>query len=196
MPKTTDSEASIESLGHPRQFIKVPLSHQETPYTCGVACVQSILASYGIIYTQDVLSEMLKQKPIYGTDYKNIISFMEMLGFQAYFHLDMNLDFLKELIKNGDIPLLILQAWKDNEIDYSYDWNNSHYVIACGYDENQIMFMDPWTLGNYTFLSNNELMKRWHTIDQSGNHYYNSGLIIKHEHLEVIYEPNKVVHMH
>lgn len=172
-----------------KQFIKVPLCLQETPYTCGVACVQSILAGYGIIYHQDTLSEMLKQKPIYGTDFRNIINFMEMLGFQASFNIEMNISLLRELIDNGITPILIIQAWKDDEIDYIYDWKNSHYVIACGYDDNRIFFMDPWTLGNYTFITNNELMKRWHTIDQSGNHYHYSGLIMKHDHLPFVYNP-------
>jgi len=183
-----------ESLDFKR-FIKVPLCHQETPYTCGVACVQSILTSYGIIYTQDVLSEMLKQKPIYGTDYKNIITLMEMLGLQASFNIEMNIGLLKNLIDNGITPILIIQAWKDVEIDYTYDWKNSHYVIACGYDENRILFMDPWTLGSYTFVPNNELMKRWHTLDSSGNHHYYSGLIIKHEHLPFVYNRNIIKRM-
>ncbi len=171
------------------QFIKVPLCLQETPYTCGVACVQSILAGYGIIYHQDTLSEMLKQKPIYGTDFRSIINFMEMLGFQVSFHIDMDISMVIELINSGITPILIIQAWKEDEIDYTYDWKNSHYVIACGYDNNRIFFMDPWTLGNYTFISNIELMKRWHTLDQSGMHHYCSGLIIKHDHLPFVYNP-------
>lgn len=189
MNTTPNNTITFESLG-PGQFIKVPLSHQETPYTCGVACVQSILASYGIIYTQDILSEHLKQKPIYGTEYNNIISFMKTLGFQASFHIEMSLDFLKELIDHGITPLLILQAWKEDAIEYTYVWNNPHYVIACGYDETQILFMDPWTFGSYAFLSTSELMPRWHTTDHSGNHYYCTGLIIKHEQLPFIYKPN------
>jgi predicted double-glycine peptidase len=171
-------------------FIRVPLCHQETPYSCGVACVQSILAGYGIIYTQDVLVERLGQKPIYGTEYKNIITFMDMLGFHASFHNGMNIELLKELISNGITPILILQAWKDIEIDYAYDWKDAHYVIACGYDENRILFMDPWTLGYYTFIPINMLVKRWHDFDSSGNHSYYSGLIIHHEHLPFIYNPS------
>lgn len=170
-------------------LIKVPLCLQETPYTCGVACVQSILAGFGIICHQDYLSEMLKQKPIYGTDYKNIIIFLEMLGFQVSYHTEMTIETLKEYINDGITPLLILQAWKDDEIDYTYDWKDSHYVIACGHDEKAIIFMDPWTLGHYTYISNSELMKRWHALDSSFHHHYYSGLIIKHEHLKFIYNP-------
>lgn len=176
-------------------FIKVPLCFQENEYTCGVACVQSMLAGYGIIYRQDVLSEMLKEKPLYGTDYENMISFFEMLGFQAAFHSNMSIDYIKELLDDRITPILMIQAWKDDDIDYSYDWRDSHYVIACGYDENRILFMDPWTLGCYTFITNNELLKRWHTTDPSGNHYHNTGLIIKNENLQFVYSPSFIKRM-
>lgn len=186
MLESSENTDLLESFGF-NHFIRVPLCHQETPYSCGVACVQAILAGYGIIYTQDVLAAMLKQKPIYGTDYKDILTFMEMLGFQASFHTEMNIDLLKEQIDNGITPMLILQAWKDTSIDYIYDWKDPHYVITCGYDKNRILFMDPWTLGYYTFIPNNMLMKRWHTFDSSGKQHYYSGLIITHEHLPFVY---------
>ncbi len=178
-----------------KQFIYVPLCHQETPYTCGVASVQSILEGYGLTYTQDVLSEMLKQKPLYGTDYRNIISFMEMLGFLATFHIEMKIEMIKELIDNKITPLLMLQAWKEDDIDYCYDWRDSHYVIACGYDDKRIFFMDPWTLGYYTFLTYEALVKCWHTLDSTGLHFYYPALIIKHEQLPFCYNPNKIKQM-
>ncbi len=178
-----------------KHFIKIPLCHQETPYSCGVACVQSLLAGYGIIYAQDVLVEWLKQKPIYGTDYKDIISFMMKLGFQASFHTDMDIHLLKNLINNGITPILLIQAWKDAEIDYTYDWKDSHYVIACGYEEDRVLFMDPWTLGYYTFIPNNLLMIRWHAQDSFGNPAKYPGLIIKHENLPFIYNPERIKSM-
>jgi ABC-type bacteriocin/lantibiotic exporter with double-glycine peptidase domain len=189
-----DRSVSPEDLGS-LQLLQIPLCHQETPYTCGVACVQSILGAYGIIYTQEVLSEMLKQKPIYGTDHRDILAFMERLGFLASFQTNMNIGLIKELIHQGVPPILMLQAWKDNKIDYSHDWSNSHYAIACGYTEDLILFMDPWVLGNYTYLYDNELMKRWHTTDRSGKHYDYSGLIIKHEQLPPSYNPRKFLPM-
>jgi ABC-type bacteriocin/lantibiotic exporter with double-glycine peptidase domain len=181
----------IESTGFER-LVRVPLCHQETPYTCGVACVQSLLAGYGIFYTQDILAEQLKQKPIYGTDYRRILSFMELLGFQSSYHSEMNIDILKNWIKQGITPILLLQAWKDSEIDYSFDWKDSHYAIACGYDEERIVFMDPWILGNYVFIPNNRLLERWHGIDGSGNRCPHSGLIIQHDQLPYIYNPDKI----
>jgi len=187
--KVTEVQSGICS-----HFIKVPLCFQETVYTCGVACVQSILAGCGIIYRQDVLTEMLQTKPIYGTEYQNIIDLMQMLGFQASFHFELTLDVIKEYIKNGVTPVLLIQAWKDDDIDYVSDWRDSHYTIACGFDDTRILFMDPYTLGNYTYIPNNELIKRWHTVDAAGNHYFCSGLFIKNDNLPFNYSSHIIKH--
>jgi hypothetical protein len=87
-----NSKALGTSVGTGSHLIKVPLCFQETEYTCGVACVQSVLAGYGIVYRQDVLADILKTRPVYGTDYQNILRFLQMLGFQAAFHYDMNIE--------------------------------------------------------------------------------------------------------
>jgi ABC-type bacteriocin/lantibiotic exporter with double-glycine peptidase domain len=187
--KAADIECGICS-----HFIKVPLCFQETEYTCGTACVQSILAGFGIIYRQDVLIDILKTKPINGTDYQNIISFMQRLGFQASFHYDMDISTIKDFIKKGITPILLLQAWKEDDIDYLYDWRDGHYTIACGYDDNQILFMDPYTIGSYTYIPNSELMKRWHIVDNAGNHMNHCGLIITNENLQYIYSPHTIKH--
>lgn len=187
---TNPKPAASSELLSCDHLIKVPLCLQENPYSCGVACVQSILAGYGLIYRQDALSELLKQKPVFGTDYRNIISYMEMLGFQVSFHIDMDIELVREYIDEGITPILVIQAWKEDAIDYPCDWRDSHYVIACGYDENRLLFMDPWTLGNYTFITEHDLINRWHFVDLSGSHYYNSGLILKHDTLPYIYDPD------
>ncbi len=190
-----NSKALGTSVGTGSHLIKVPLCFQETEYTCGVACVQSVLAGYGIVYRQDVLADILKTRPVYGTDYQNILRFLQMLGFQAAFHYDMNIDMIKEYIKNGVTPMLMIQAWKGDAIDYRYDWRDSHYVLSCGYEEHRLLFMDPYTLGNYTYLSDFELMKRWHTIDSLGNHYSNTGIIIRNENLPYRYSSQSIRHM-
>jgi len=170
-------------------FIHVPLCRQETEYTCGVACVQSILKCYGREYSQEMLAITLQTKPILGTDFQDIINFMRQIGFKASFFEDMSIDNLKYLINNKITPMLIIQAWAGSGVDYASDWKNAHYVIACGYDKNNIIFMDPYTLGNYTYIPVDELLKRWHAIDKRVHRYYRSGLIIKEEHCSFEYDP-------
>ncbi len=41
----------------------------------------------------------------------------------------------------------------------------NHYAVAIGYDEKHIYFMDPSTLGHYTFIPIAEFLDRWHDMD-------------------------------
>ncbi len=190
-PNMNAAELSVRNINC---LLPIPLCYQGTEYTCGVACTQSILASYGIIYKQDVLSDMLKEKPLYGTDYHDIIHFFQMLDFQALFHIDMNIETIKDYINKNIAPMLLIQSWKDDKIDYTFDWRDAHYTIACGYCDDRIIFMDPYTLGHYTFITNSELLNRWHAADPSGNHFYHCALIINHEKLPVIYDFEEIIH--
>jgi hypothetical protein len=50
-----------------------------------------------------------------------------------------------------------IQAWVDNNdgkfpIDWKNLWDDGHYCVAVGYDEERIFFMDPSTLGHYTYI--------------------------------------------
>lgn len=177
-----------------RHFIKVPLCYQETEYTCGVACVQSILAGYGINYRQDVLAEILMTKPIFGTDYENMISFLHRLGFRAELHTGMTLSDLRAYIKDGITPILIIQAWKEDDIDYCQVWRDTHYAIACGFEDDRILFMDPYTLGNYTYIPDNELIKRWHNPGSDGDRNYNSAILVTNDNLSFTYNPHFIKH--
>lgn len=178
-----------------RRFIFVPLCRQETEYTCGIACVQSLLGYYGFDFRQDELALILEPKPKLGTNYLKILKFMRMLGFQASFATNMTIDNLKPFINDGVTPILQLQAWGFSGVDYAADSKDSHYVIACGYDRNRIYFMDPWTLGNYTYLPVEELPNRWHVPDVHLGQRNGGGLIIKKENPAFIYNPRVVKYL-
>lgn len=191
------SESSRELAGMPdgSVFIPVPLCYQENEYACGVACIQSLLARYGIRYRQSALADLLNSRPILGTDPESIRFFAQLLGFQASLSDHMKIDELKNAIDSGITPLLILQAWSDDEIEYSFDWKDSHYIIACGYYNKGFYAMDPCVLGNYAHLPYLDLMNRWHHADPSGIHHIRSGLILEYENCPVKYDPSVIKYL-
>lgn len=191
--KRNDSEAARTQRGG--NYIKLPLCCQETDYTCGAACIQSLLARYGIHYRQRALAEILHSQPIFGTDCQAILSFMRTLGFKASMHEGMEIGDIKSYIDVGIAPILVIQAWKNDEADYHYSWKNAHYIVACGYYEHGIYAMDPYTLGNYTYLPFPELIYRWHAADKSGVRRLNSGLILEPDGIPVRYDPKAVKHL-
>ena len=65
-----------------KQFY-IPDLIQDTDYDCGVECVQSIMAYYGIDYTDLVLEKILKASKKYGTATKSIIDFFKSSKFKV-----------------------------------------------------------------------------------------------------------------
>lgn len=192
------SELNLEELTKipdKSHFISVPLCYQETEYTCGVACVQSLLARYGIVYRQSALAEIFHSQPIFGTDTESIVNFARLLGFQASVIDTMRTEDIPRYLAQGITPLLVIQAWRDDDIEYPFDWKDSHYIIACGCYEDGIIAMDPNILGNYAYLPNSELIKRWHYADHSGIHHNRTGLILEYENCPTPYRPSAVKYL-
>ena len=174
-------------------FINIPLCYHETEYTCGVACIQSILARYGKYYRQSALAEILHSQPILGTDYKSILYFAKLLWLNASMEEDMSIKDIKDCIDTNTAPILIIQARRlEDDIKYSLDWKNTHYIIACGYNSDGIYAMDPNMLCNYAYLPFSELMERWHAVDKEETRHIRSGLIIENENYPIIYNPKRI----
>jgi ABC-type bacteriocin/lantibiotic exporters, contain an N-terminal double-glycine peptidase domain len=176
-----------------KKIIKIPFCYQETEYTCGVACLQSVLACYGMYYRQSALADVLHTQPILGTDYKSILYFSELLGLNAKIVENLDIDDLKEYIDKGVTPILIIQAWRlEDDIGYPIDWKNAHYIVACGYYFDGIYAMDPNILGNYAFLPYHDLQERWHAVDKDENRHIKCALIIQNKEYPVVYDSDKI----
>ncbi len=157
--------ASPVWAGGDRVLMKLPLVRQATDYTCGVAALQSILRYYGIEIREDRLAAILKSDPDNGTSYVAIESYARENGFTTSIRTGMSLEELKAILRNGSPVLCAIQAWPNQPVDWKTDWDDGHWVVAIGYDETRILFMDPSTLGNYTYIPNEEFLDRWHDTD-------------------------------
>lgn len=153
--------------GRHAKFLFVPLCRQSTSYTCGVASLQSILMYYGHDYREDDLAEQLKSDEEEGTRPQRIVDFAKNLGVGVEWREQLTLADVHRYIDEGK-PLLVAYqawaAWDPVQPDYNYEeqWEDGHYSILCGYDEKNLYFMDPSTLGTYTYLPNDTFLKRWH----------------------------------
>ncbi|MBP7460466.1 MAG: C39 family peptidase [Candidatus Delongbacteria bacterium] len=174
--KTVSPEDSLNDVI--QALIKVPQTRQATGYTCGVAALQSLLYYYGDEWRQDRLEKALDADSTNGTNYRNIVTFCQDLGYTTNLYFNLSLDSLKSMI-NRDIPVMLaIQAWADLPIDYKNEWESGHYVICIGYDQDRFYFMDPSTIDNYTYIPTSEFIDRWHDIDQEGIRLYSFGLTI------------------
>jgi len=152
----------------PRSLIRVPMTRQATNYTCGVAALQSLLQFYGEEYREDTLAKLVNADPDLGTSYHDMLNFVKTLGFEGCFEKDVSLEKLKEVVDSGVPPIVCIQAWADVTPDpkeWKDRWDDGHWVLVIGYDDNRFYFMDPSTLGNYTYIPTEEFLDRWHDTD-------------------------------
>ena len=177
---TADLLEKPEKLNNIEHLIRVPLVRQPDAYTCGVAAVLSVLAYYGIEIGYDDIAKSVKATPADGVDHRNLIKFLKEKGLSVELHKGMLLSDLQSFIDKGIPVILVIQAWGKDPSKYESVWDTGHYVVAIGYDEYNVYFMDPATLGNYTYIPRDELAKRWHDQDQDIK-LRQAGIVIKAE---------------
>ncbi len=142
---------------------------QATPYTCGVSSSQAILNYFGIDKREDELALQFGTTEANGTSPSQIITGLKSYGLIATPKENTTLEELKENIKNKIPTMVVIQAWADNypPADWSKTWEDGHWVIIIGMDEQNIYFEDPVLLGSRGKMSKEEFLMRWH--DYSGD---------------------------
>lgn len=137
---------------------------QNSNYSCGDACVQAVLAYYGIEYTEYRLEKILKTDEDCGTSIKPILSFFRKRKFRLR-HGTFTVDDLRKFI-DREIPIIILiQAWGPKGTDYKRTNRFGHYVVVSGYNKKGLIIEDPAIFGR-GFISYAQLKKRWHADDE------------------------------
>lgn len=164
----------------PPGAIRVPLTRQATNYTCGVSALQSVLGYWGDAQREDTLAKACKSNHQQGTAYQRLANYSKSRGFKVAIHKNMTLDELKGLLDKKLPVICLIQAWPERKVDFATDWDDGHYVVAIGYDTERIYFMDPSTLGNYTFIATEEFAKRWHDTDGK-ERLFNFGMVLSKE---------------
>lgn len=126
----------------------------------------------------DVANQM-NSTSTYGTLVQNMIDFAENNSFSVQKISNMDLNELFSWI-DLEIPVIVLiQAWSGSIVyNWTADWSDGHWVVACGYDDQKVYFMDPWTLGRYTFIDRNEFEDRWHDVDGCCEKVWHLGLVL------------------
>lgn len=159
------TESPVDVVDVPSNLIYVPLTRQATDYTCGAAAVQSVLGFFGEDWREDQLSHALHSKKRSGTNYAQIVKLARARGYEVSTETDYTIAKLKDSITSGVPVICLIQAWRDKPTEYSNDWNDGHYVVAVGFDSDNIFFMDPSTLGHYAYIPSAEFLSRWHDVD-------------------------------
>jgi ABC-type bacteriocin/lantibiotic exporter with double-glycine peptidase domain len=177
----------------PIRLLNFPEFRQVYDYDCGANALQAILAYFGFDEAEGDIMDLLGTDKEWGTDPPEIIRVAQLYKIKTRAGR-FTIDKLKQAIDLGFPVLITLQAWFEDltKDDWAEEYNGGHYVICIGFTDDKIIFEDPSSICR-TYLTYNELDRRWHDIDRYKNKLEYWGCIFYG--LEPQYPLNKVIHM-
>lgn len=165
---------------------------QATPYTCGVSSSQVILNYFGIDKREDQLAGQFGTTEENGTSPSQIIAGLKSYGLTASLKENTTLEELKENIKNKIPTMVAIQAWSDNPpTDRNNEWEDGHWVIVIGMDDQNVYFEDPVLLGTRGWISKDEFLQRWHDYSGKAPCCDENDKILRHLSISVTGTPAK-----
>ncbi len=171
----------------PAGALKTPLVRQATTYSCGAAVMLSVL-SYWQVYDgpESSLYSVLGTTEQNGTDSAKMQSYAASLGLESTLATGQTFQNLREKLQAGYSIILDFQAWAEVQApDWRNRWEDGHYGVLVGMDQEYLYFMDPSSMGGHAYISLNEFMDRWHDYeirDGKRVELYQLALYIKGKH--------------
>lgn len=147
---------------------------QETEYSCGAACVLSILKSIGIDSNESLIRQELQSNPKYGTSIEAINDFFIIRRFNTHIY-KMNFYDLKESLLKNDFIILLIQYYEPKKNKKNI-WSDGHYCILTNIIGDNIFLYDPYR-GREICLKYDMLKDIWHDLNY-GKIYNNIGIHI------------------
>lgn len=147
-------------------MLNLRVIRQTFDFDCGAAALQVVMEYYGVEMRGDELRKELKTDKD-GTDYVNMIALAEKQGFKVFASEGVSLEQLKHFIDDGYPVIVLVQAWAEKYMtfkEWESDYDNGHYVVVIGYQDNIIVFEDPAS-PRRTWLTEEEFLARWHDVD-------------------------------
>jgi len=178
-PKPERAQSSLI----PKFYLKgIPDVMQMNNYSCGVAAFQGVAMHFGYWGYQEEFAKILKTSPEEGTSPIYIVKGFKKLGFHAEIKEKQTIPQIKQYLRDGWCVIVDFQAWNEHPEgkDYSNEWEDGHYGILVGYNDDTLFIEDPSLLGTVGYLSNEEFMSRWHDYENENGkrREYNQMVII------------------
>lgn len=156
------------------KMLEFPELRQRYNYDCGAKAAQAVLAYYGIDVHENLIMKAARTKKS-GTPMSGVERALLKYGIRCRI-AKLTVQQIKKYIDKGYPVILLLQAWtKKKRVNWEKNWNDGHYAVAIGYDDNKIYFEDPYSVAR-TYLTYDELDERWHDII-GGRKYLNYGIV-------------------
>ena len=174
---SNNSKTNKNGEPHGRRHEMVyPFKRQIYGYDCGASCMETVLTYFGYDVREDHIMKIAGTDKS-GTAVEGLMKVAKKYGFKFKARENMTIDDLKKCINRHRPCITPIQAWRNNtKRKWEDDWSHGHYVVPIGYDNINIYFEDPAS-PHRTFLSFEEMDKRWHDKDAAGNKLVHFGIM-------------------
>lgn len=174
------------------RLLNFPSFKQTCEYDCGAKVAEAVLDYYGIDIKEHEIMRLAGTSRK-GTPVDGVVHLLKQHGLDCECE-KMTVKKVKKFLDHGVPVIMIVQAWTGKkEVDWKKDWSDGHYVIAIGYDDTKFYFQDPYIILR-TYLSFDELEKRWHFTDEpNGKKHFKRGIAVSGP--KKAYNPRKTIHM-
>lgn len=168
----------LETNDIPDGAIKVNLPHgrMQRQGSCGAMAFRAVCRLFKVGPEDETDFMKMLGTTENGTWPENIVKKAKELGFKVKAKTRMAIDELINCLNSGIPVICAMQAWGTPKY-YNTD-ESGHYVVAIGYDKNNIYFEDPSISEKRGVLPIKEFIKRWHDKDAHGHDCERMGISI------------------
>jgi predicted double-glycine peptidase len=153
-------------------------TRQVTEYSCGACALQAVLSYWGKNVDETELMKLIHTTPEEGTYPQDIVRGARFLGFEAQLKDNLTLEEVARFTVEGDPMIAVAQVWRNQKETSSVeeDWDNGHYIVVLGVDNNYVYFQDPYIRMSKAFISRKTFEEHWHQV-MGGDVKHNPKLI-------------------
>ena len=157
---------------------------QQRAFTCGPACVRSVLAYYGKRVPEKRLIEELGASSEHGTAPEKLAAFFRKAGFVCHANGRVGLTKLRRITGTLGQPCIVaFQDWGCcPQADLSTSYDHGHYAVVIGIDAEFVYLCDPSSKKKVRKIERATFLSRWRDIDASGRVFIRWALTVRPKH--------------
>lgn len=161
-------------------MLNVPHRRQSTAWSCGPACVRSILAYYGKRVPERKLIDALRCTPERGTDPASIALYLRKRGLRVQARPRSTMASLGKSAAAGWPTLVVYQDYGCcAAADLSTSLDHGHYSLVVGVDRDFVYLCDPSSKKKTRKIERATFLSRWRDIDASGRVFIRWALTVR-----------------
>lgn len=146
------------------EFRLLTRTRQITEYSCGASALQAVLSYWGRELDETGIMKIIGTSEDVGTYPENIVRGVRALGLQAEARENLTLD---EVRRFGHPMIALCQVWRSQRSSAPRpedDWDNGHYIVVLGVDEEYVYFQDPYLHMGKALVTHAAFERHWHQI--------------------------------